>query len=1756
MWNRLSGKSSGAIDDKPSRRNDSEEQSKQSRSGSVISSNSYRKSALKRDDQLPKASTKSSSRGDDRDRGFNPSSSSYSSTTQNAYPGTASASVATASRNHNDEPYYPADLVRNASLGDHMPKSKSSRNERQDDRDPDLRSERRRTRNSDEKGRVPDDERREKRDKRDKGDRERNTGLSRSSKRANGYREDGEAGTSRGPTEFPNQVGAAGFSQFPGQYHGAIPHANGSPADHPISSHVQDQFPGQFPVQSATPYRPPIAISEGGPGLAAEYYGDAGESVAEQPGNRTNTPSLIIGAEPHLQPALAVAAPPPEPSASGGVGAAASFFSGEFHDEELATSHGQQSSSTYTTAPTRPSGSHHSSSAPVIPTLGGAALGTAMGYVANSQDSSHAQHPNQLSSTGVTQGDYIPSTYQRPPSPTVESYYSHNSQPSRPGKQSSHSSHIPMHAAGAAGLAATAYHQSHHSPSPHDSIKPQHPNFSMAQRHRHRGPLGAVVDFFKDPDGVAQFEEYSEIIGVCRYCFAPGSTPRDAPRKHHYRKRRSNEGFGRIEKENRYHSSESETRRKKDNSWLANGLAGYGLAKVGESLFKQKNDFDDTYSIRTGRHSPGRRSQKSRPRSRSNDRVETGTTSDGRIHRKDPHGNLPGGSETTIYSIQYHSRSNSPSRHRKSSLADEASGATLSKSRRRRSPSPRDPFVRTKHSKGERSPERRPKLQKKKKKARGFFSLGSASSSSSNVDLAQESNRNRSSKRSSTKSKDDKKAEAALMGLGAAAAALALNDGRTGSKKKGVQQLVGVKETRDKHDQSSRHDERSEEEMWESAPENDYESADSGLAYGVPRRRGSRDSLSSQSSGTDKWDWRWGSKKRRESSMRRKYSDHSSLPVATGAGGVDPTNGVIMPPNQQQIASIDSTSSLPLQQVFPVPTADPNRFDVGRDGSITSSGRPAVIPIQHPQPITPVSTALYSSQAPYEHSYSAPVGLPTLPRPEYPPQSTAASARFNRPDFDNHSGFAQDIPQAKDVSSDLKMRRRDSSPAKFGAEAVLNSTIPRRRSSAKDHTSAVRFDRTEEEEENDRRERRRKRREDRERRKAEEREGSEKEHRSSRDKPSQRSDIKTAEKASLEESSVTPWAAPAAAGMVGAAIGTAAIMEQSKSEESREERRERRRREREREKLEDEEAARRREKRRREKKSEREHADGKVIESESQILPNEIPEVRDDPEIQAQIMERKEKSVWQEAATPKKSGSHENYRDFFRPLDLSDDQAKITSTNADADIDFDQAPAIVTVEPKGFRDIDAQPVFSAADTDEKIDISGLSFPVPKLRLVEPTPPSSRGSTPTIYPRDIVDEVIEEGPRDPSPPKVTWGDGQTHEYTVITPGKEQQELDESAPDEIGDRNLADAHKPPDERASAVAPAREFEDSEVIKSDSKPPSYGDDVGFAATLAASAEAAGFDPSIVINDPKYRRRESPPNSQNRTMPGGFDDKDDSTLSKRERKKKDRVAKRRDQEAALNTRDDNAVVQDIISQVENPESQTNTDLKDDLDDDWESSKKSKSKKSKKGRKGTDNKDEFFETSESITHDQKPERRDGLESPSEPIPHLVSEAPPSNNGEHLVDAHKNANHDRAGADDTVSSVSSPSTVSRSHESATGLKDIPKGSMWDRVLGRSRDKVPKENDIIKEDAGNLGGPKKKGKKSRERRSARDGLEVGSDFTESDKTREILDQERSNAEDTAPGQDRVSQDLAAEVRKAASLKNHTTRLDANFLQGPSA
>ena len=461
-------------------------------------------------------------------------------------------------------------------------------------------------------------------------------------------------------------------------------------------------------------------VADTGAGSAADFYGSS-----------SNTP--------------AASSKPPRPNS----------MPGAFVDDSIAPQ-----------KPPRPSGSKPSKTNSFPTTAAGLAGGAALGY-AMGHSSSNAQHstsystsnvhhttsysgthPNDTYTTTTPAGPSGPSVYYQgdlPSTAAVNGSYSnipayHETtagapppKPPRPGKSEKQpgSSNAGLYAAGAAGLAAYALHnhnshnssnQAHHthththnhthsmpgafpgqnfngvgpSPSPYMSG-------GMAHQHQHTGPVSRFVDWWKDHEDVQKMEEYTEYIGVCRYCFDPRSSVMDAPRKHHYsdRRRRSDEydrPSGGIDKKSRYGLKEKTSRtslyssgddkRKKNNNgagWLAAGLGGIGLATAGKALFTSgRNDFDDTYSIKSGRDTHSRHSRRSRSResernkrysygsagirhrSRSQDRVSimsTGITKDKKEHK-------------TVRRHGSRSSSSSRSRDRKSGLGT-AIGAGL-----------------------------------------------------------------------------------------------------------------------------------------------------------------------------------------------------------------------------------------------------------------------------------------------------------------------------------------------------------------------------------------------------------------------------------------------------------------------------------------------------------------------------------------------------------------------------------------------------------------------------------------------------------------------------------------------------------------------------------------------------------------------------------------------------------------------------------------------------------------------------------------------------------------------------------------------------------------------------------------------------------------------------------------------------------------------------------------------------------------------
>lgn len=996
-------------------------------------------------------SSKSSSeivrRSTDSDRGFHPTSTSYSSSTRNPYPDTAPASIVSSNfiayRNHDEEGYLPSGF----------PATNSQHESRKDG------DGRRRTtgRKGGQEGDWIDEQERESVTRRS------SKGENRHSKTKLGDKDRGLGRaltenigkTTRAPTQasgsFSAQVGNAGFVQFPGQYDGPSGFMGGpSVPTTRISDHVPDQFPGQFPINSTAPYRPPLGKSEGGPGLAAEYYGDAGQSVAEQPGVRPHRPAVIIGAEPHLQAPSAVAAPPPEPSASGGVGAAASFFTGSFNgrvEGQGSYSHesmGNVNAPIYPQASERPSQgaqnstssrpgkNSHSSSAPAIPTLGAAAAGAAAGYFIGSQSSSHHQRPDYVASSGGT-GEGRISTHQNSQSQS-QNYPDSIPSSSRPTKPPSYSS-IPVAAvAGAVGLAATSGHQSNHQWSQQSPLGQQQVT-AVVQEHRHHGPLTKLVDFFRDPDGVGRFEEYTEAIGVCKGCFEPGSSPRDAPRKHYHHRVRPKERYGsstRINKDRRYSSSSNESLHRSKKSWIEKGIAGFTLAKVGQNLFNQQSGSDSSDRSKSGHHhtlsgsrkynngSSLNRNGRSSPgvakpsadvlsirRRHSNDGSTLKTS--GARTSSSHHDGRSGRSHhpsSTSYHYRHRSKSRSNSRssssHSRSKFRQAAAGAVIggsiiaaSSRHRRRSPKSKQDDSHSLRVTGQQEGLESAYRSKRRRGEGGRHSPSRRHRRSGHV--------SRSKSRSSSSSSDSvpgrPKTVPRRSSGRATAQTLVLQGGHEDVKS---QQKHGhspdeklahsnsITHLHDRENWKKPVSSDSDEGQWVDASEDDsiY------LAYGK-----SRESLSSDSSGLGKWVWRWGWGKQRKHNEGTKTRRPTDKKIRSA--GVIPTFVTEHPVEQSSAVDHQSHTqetdliSGPLKYVHPIPTEDPSLFDVEGQNPALSLNEPNKFfpPVEHPQPISPVPAAVYNSHPSHNYSFNTPHGAPIISSDSYQIQTLPPTQR-------------------------------------------------------------------------------------------------------------------------------------------------------------------------------------------------------------------------------------------------------------------------------------------------------------------------------------------------------------------------------------------------------------------------------------------------------------------------------------------------------------------------------------------------------------------------------------------------------------------------------------------------------------------------------------------------------------------------------------------------------------------------------------------
>jgi hypothetical protein len=211
---------------------------------------------------------------------------------------------------------------------------------------------------------------------------------------------------------------------------------------------------------------------------------------------------------------------------------------------------------------------------------------------------------------------------------------------------------------------------------------------------------------------------------------------------------------------------------------------------------------------------------------------------------------------------------------------------------------------------------------------------------------------------------------------------------------------------------------------------------------------------------------------------------------------------------------------------------------------------------------------------------------------------------------------------------------------------------------------------------------------------------------------------------------------------------------------------------------------------------------------------------------------------------------YDDYATFFYPEELR--HSPDSHTRKESPV----MPTIIEIEPASESKRETK--IEQFD-DPPIDFKGLDrlpWPVPELRVIEPTPPhSTSGSvrdafSPIITPAES--PVVEEKePERPTGSRVSWGEHQTHEYEVPSTSSERSSLDLDE----GRRHFV-GEEPRDTPIgyTYIAPsAHETED------------MTEEIEFAATVAAAAQAAGFDPSLITEDPIFRTRTSPPGSDTR---------------------------------------------------------------------------------------------------------------------------------------------------------------------------------------------------------------------------------------------------------------------------------------------------
>lgn len=1116
----------------------------------------------------------------------------------------------------------------------------------------------------------------------------------------------------------------------------------------------QNQFPGEIPTTYTQPYRPP--------GLAAEYYGDHGESVAFQPGVRPNPPSIITNAEQaHLMEPTLTAQPPPEPSSVGQVGAAASYF---------AVDTGSQST------PCNPSKTSNSRTDPPATHSNYGASPRASPRLDSTDMPPLNQRPSRMNSltgpptaaqlgeaaeyyAGGSGGASI-NAYQTPtrPQPALQP----GSAPAGLGG-SQHQSNAALYGGAAlAGAAAGAYMSGH---SHHEqSIGQNHPTASFSggypasqvsqmqqtHRHKHQGILGRFVDWFRDPDAVAQYEQYTEAIGVCKYCFDPMSSPADAPRKHHYRRRRPSSGsrYGsttRVDKVYKYSSDEGRRKSSAGKKIVLGGLAGLEAARVGDTILKNRHDFEDTHSVKSGH--PVTRSRVS-----FQDEIQYQTTirpypasEDARPHRLDSGRRTVKGSMSSEYPKHRRRRSSTSSSSSSSqrgshtgalSAGMAATGLAIGasalnrKSRHRsksrsRSPSPRQAYfsrrVSPMHSYVDltttndgpgglvgffTSPSAN---QKKGKKPKGFFNFANASSSSSDADLrfGEATVRRKVSKKGRNgkhprRQHDD--STAAIMGLVERGNALAAEaDGVSGQahRRYGANGYPG----RSGHfHRESDISAGGRDDEWYDTDGDESSSVDTALAYGggLSALQG-RESLL-QDRKASKPPYEHSSFGRLNGRGKRSSNDGKSpsfpmAPAMAAAGGWTVSNALLHDPKSPtplgQVA--------PMQELEPRPISDPRFYDSPdrqysrRDPTLLDSSKgPRIassdVPLKQPQPVVPVVPFIYEN----------------ISQPAEPDRKTGRKLPRDandsmRPRRDSSPAKLQSLDQQNNVSFDLSKGRVET-------KAEPKVTVTR-----KDRQNADRPSRVDT---------------------APPRRRSSEAGQSSFDSDARMAEIEQELKRLYEEQRLAEELVrlPKPFGITGAAVGSPAT-------------------------------------------AIRDSKDGTYDTPSLKSSLKKTGETSTAPQSASQ-QERIARMAAQRVRSTPSPVQHDDYGAFFVPAEI---KVHLQEHNDKAEHREDIGATVVEIVPgastMGRREPFDPFTYRPFGLDDKDDPTLHPWPVPMLELIEPTPPGSKAHSvqgdvsPLVEPNAAgpVDDIGEPLERKVSTgSKVTWGDQDTYVYEVQTP----------------------------------------------------------------------------------------------------------------------------------------------------------------------------------------------------------------------------------------------------------------------------------------------------------------------------------------------------------------------------------------------------